>query len=474
MNQSNDRIVEYCPPGPVAQSFFRSEAFVRGMMGPVGSGKSAACCIEILRRAQEQAKGPDGIRRTRWAIIRNSYPELKSTTLKTWSDWCPLTYGKVNMDAPFVHHIKLGELDIEVLFMALDRADDAKKLLSLELTGAWINEAREVPKAIVDALTGRVGRFPSKNMGGATWSGVIMDTNPPDNHSWWYKLAEEDQPEGWKFFRQPSGLAPDAENVTNLPKNYYQRITTGKDDDWIKVYVRADYGFLNEGRPVFPMFRDSVHVATDPILPVPGIPLRVGGDFGLTPAAIIGQLLSDGRWLIIDEVVTDNCGVIRFSEHLSKYLATNYPDFEVLCGHGDPAGNQRAQTDEKTALEIMNVNSNYRWKPAPTNALKMRLEVVTNALNRMIDGKTGILISPRCQTIRKGFNGGYHYKLIRSGDGTQTHEEPNKNMYSHPHDGLQYLLLGGGEADVVLAKKKRSDRKQATSVKGRDYKIFGG
>jgi hypothetical protein len=42
---------------------------------------------------------------------------------------------------------------LRVLFMALDREDDASKLLSLELSFAWINEAREVPKGIVDAFS---------------------------------------------------------------------------------------------------------------------------------------------------------------------------------------------------------------------------------------------------------------------------------------------------------------------------------
>ena len=34
--------------------FHASDAFVRGLMGPVGSGKSVACCMEILSRAIRQ------------------------------------------------------------------------------------------------------------------------------------------------------------------------------------------------------------------------------------------------------------------------------------------------------------------------------------------------------------------------------------------------------------------------------------
>lgn len=465
---SENRVVNYSPAGPVVKDFLQNSSFVRLIQGPLGSGKSTACVLEILRRAKKQVKSPDGIRRTRWAVVRNSYPELKSTTMKTWGQWAP---GKISGVPPFTYWMETDELSIEVLFLALDHPDDAKKVLSLEVTGVWINEAREIPKSIVDGLSGRVGRYPSVNEGGCTWSGIIMDTNPPDTSSWIYKMCEIEKPEGWAFFKQPSGVSEHAENIKNLPKNYYKRIMSGKDEDWIKVYVHGEYGFLVEGNAVFSNFRDRFHVASEIIEPSPAFALQIGVDFGLTPAAIIGQKLSDGRWLILDELVATDCGIIRFAELLSSYIAENYPDFNVANCWGDPAGNARSQSDERTSLEIMNTHTGWKWRPAPSNDLTMRLEVVRNALNRVVDGNPGFLISPKCATLRKGMAGGYHYKLLKSGDGTQTHSEPNKNEYSHPCDALQYLLLGGGEHDVVL-NKNRNKMAGPRLALGRDYKIF--
>lgn len=457
-----------------------SEAFVRGIMGPLGSGKSSGCAVEILRRAGAQRKSPSGVRKTRWAVVRNSYPELKTTTIKTWFEWCPQEYGKYTQDSPIVHHVKAGDLDMEVLFLALDRPEDVKKLLSLELTGGWINEAREVQKEILDALTGRVGRYPSKKDGGCTWSGIIMDTNPPDDQTWWYQFSEMETPEGWRFFKQPGGDSPNAENVANLPVGYYSRIKAGKDDDWVKVYVRSEYGFVTEGRPVFPMFRDRIHVSPEILAPVPKFNLLLGVDFGLTPAAVIGQKLPDGRWFIIDEFVATDCGVQRFAESLKAYCIRHFPDHYIDTGWGDPAGNQRGH-DERTAFDIMNTYCNFRklpektWRPAPTNDLTMRKEVVIGTLSRLIDGNPGILISPTCKTIRKGFNGGYHYKYVKTGNGTQVHETPAKNEYSHPHDALQALLLGGGEHYVVMGKERREQvgKKEVTVARDVDYNLFG-
>ena len=139
---------------PTLTAFHQSDAFVRGIRGPVGSGKSTGMCWELMRRAREQKPAPDGKRKSRWAVVRNTYRELKDTTLKTWLDWFPEGDLGPFHRGDMAHHIQIDDLDMEVLFRALDRPDDAKKVLSLELTGAWVNEAREVPKRIIDALVG--------------------------------------------------------------------------------------------------------------------------------------------------------------------------------------------------------------------------------------------------------------------------------------------------------------------------------
>jgi hypothetical protein len=123
--------------------------------------------------------------------------------------------------------------------MALDKPDQIKRLLSLELTGAWINEAREVPLAIIEGIQGRCGRYPSFGEEGCTWSGVIMDTNPPDNDHPLYKMFEEVRPSNWALFRQPSGLSPEAENLENLKPGYYTNLAIGKRPDWVQVYIEG-------------------------------------------------------------------------------------------------------------------------------------------------------------------------------------------------------------------------------------------
>ena len=291
-------------PVPTIRLFSRSDARIRGLLGPFGSGKSSGCVVEILRRAMAQKPSSDGIRRTRWACIRNSYPQLRDTTIKTFKDWVDFDVMGVWRERDHTFVMRVGDVEAEVLFRALDRPEDTSNFLSLELTGAWVNEAREIDWAIIQALVGRVGRYPATKDGGCTWHGIFMDTNPPDSDSWWFRLFERDKPEGVAIFKQPSGVSAQAENLSNLPAGYYETLLKLNSADWCKVHVHGEYGFVQDGKPVFPMYLDSMH-CSDKAEYVPGLTIYRGWDFGLSPACSFSHLTAGGQWIVFDEVVAD-------------------------------------------------------------------------------------------------------------------------------------------------------------------------
>ena len=452
--------IQYRPPGKVAAAFHQSTAFVRGILGPVGSGKSSTCCMEIVKHALKQTPH-NGWRKARWAVIRNTYPELKSTTIKTWSQWMNEELAPIKWDAPITCNLKIKDcgdgngLDLEVIFIALDKATETGKLRSLELTGGWINEASEVPKEVFDMLTQRVGRFPPKTHGGGpVHPCVILDTNPPDDDHWYYKIAEEDRPEGWEFFNQPGGLLrktdgenvwyepnPEAENIFNLPGGYeyYLRQVAGKSDDWIKVFLMGQYGTTADGKPVYPEYSDKIHVADEELEPNRFLPVYLGWDFGLTPSCIVGQMSPKGQLLILDEFIAEDMGIRQFaSEVVKPALMNKYAGckFESV---GDPAGMNRAQTDERTCFqELLEVG--IASEPADTNDFIPRRESVAFFLNRLAGGEPGFLLSPNCRMLRKGFIGGYRYERLKV-VGERYRDRPVKDRFSHPHDALQYLAL---------------------------------
>lgn len=480
MNDTPDTLLRlrYAPPPTIAR-FMASRALYRGLMGPVGSGKSSACCVELMAKALAQAPDENGLRRTRFAVVRNTYRELKDTTLKTWLDWFPEERCGPFAHTDMAHRLSLelsdgSALEAEVLFRALDKPQDLKKLLSLELTGAWVNEARELPLTLIEALGDRVERFPSSREGGCSWAGVIMDTNPPDTDHWWHRLAEETRPEGWDFFSQPGGLVeqdgrflpnPRAENLTNLPKHFYKRRMAGKSPRHIRIYYCGRYGFAQDGLPVYPEFDEARHLSPKPLEPVDGLPLYVGLDFGLTPAAALAQRLPTGRWLYLDELVSQNMGMLRFAALLNELLRSRYGNLTPIIW-GDPAGMARAQTDERTPYDILRA-SGLPARPTHTNDPVLRRETMAAALSRTLDGAPGLLVSPACRTLARGMAGAWRYRrLLVSGEDRYT-DEPEKNRFSHVCEAAQYLLLGAGEDRLLLAPEGKGKIRQARALNGR-------
>lgn len=440
------------------RDFHKSNAFVRALMGPIGSGKSVACCLEMIRKSQAQEPyysdhNSFGIRYTRWVVVRNTYRELLDTTMETFFDWIPKSLGHYSaLYSKFTMHVMLPDQTImhaEFLFRALDRPDDVKKLLSLEMTGMWLNEAREIPKAIMDMGIGRLGRYPSKRVGGPTWHGLIMDTNPPDSDHWWYKLFEENLPDNHAIFRQPSGVSDEAENVENLPEGYYTNMQQGKDKEWINVYIHGRYGFVQDGKPVFPEYKDDVHSTDEPIEINRDAIIYIGIDFGLTPAAVFAQQTSAGRWIVFDELVTEDMGTKNFARLLNQKINREYANcrFEI---YGDPAGDQRAQTDEVTPFQILRAEG-IEALPTYTNDVLLRREANAAPMMRMdFAGNPAFLIGPKAIMYRKAMAGGYKYKRLAVSGSERFQDRPDKGRYSHVADAAQYLFVGAGEGMNVI------------------------
>lgn len=491
----------YKPDGPTLRQMLADTASrLICIQGPVGSGKSSASAMKLFMLMTQQAPGPTGKRRTRMLVIRNTFSELKTTTIATWKQLFPEEqFGKFYDTAPFRHEIRVGDVECDVWFLAMDSDEDRKKLLSFEITAAWVNEAREVPRAIVSTLMERIGRYPAMIDGGPTRSMVILDTNAPSDDHWIpimrgdvpipSTLGEDERraltrPDDWLFLNQPGGLReitddqgnhirfepnPAAENTRWLIPGYYENAAKGRPVDEVRVSLCNQLGRVKAGRPVWPGFKPSLHVARQELEPVPNVPIQVGVDFGLTPAALIGQEVN-GRWLILDELVADGdagMGAITFAPLLKKHLASRFPGFRFSLT-GDPAGDQRAQSDERTPFMIFRA-CGLPILPASTNDFTVRKEAVESALARLVNGYPAMLISPRCVRFKAAVEWGYRYAKLKVGADRYS-DTPIKDEHSHIADAGQYLLLGGGEGRALLTgaagPKKPTNTKRPTSVFG--------
>lgn len=458
-------------------AFHNSRKEIRGIRGPVGSGKSVACCIEIFLASMRQFPCEDGVIRNRWIVLRNTYQELKETTIRTWMEWFPET--KMHYSPPLSGFLSMPHIDgsgrkveIELLFWGMDQPDAEDSLKSLEITGVWANEACQMKWSRISAAYQRCGRFPSKKGGKPFLShGVIMDTNSPDDSNWWYKLAEVKKHPDIAFFDQPPALfkhiekgtnrvwyEPNsgqvagisaAENVEHLNEGfgYYMKQVAASDDDKIKREILNEYGTTLDGKPVYPEYIDSVHFSKTDFSPEFGLPIMMGTDFGRTPSVVIGQMRMNGQLRCFETIVSDDMGITQFTEEVLKPILINRYQFYNgvrLVNFADPAGADAGQIDDATCIQIMNRLGIYTIpSPVPRNSFLLRRECVAGLLRSRRDGEPAIIFGPRCSALRKGFNGGYHYRKISRRGGEELHSnEPDKNEYSHPHDALQYLTRG--------------------------------
>jgi hypothetical protein len=420
---------------------------------------------------------PDGVIRSRWAIVRNSYPQLRDTTIPTFFDWVYELGEYQKSDYDFILNKVTGPkghpVEAKFHFRALDKPRDVRNLLSLELTGAWFNEVKEIPKRIIDTMRGRVGRFPSRQDGGCTWSGIMADTNPPDTDHWFYKLFEVDRPhfcptckdtqggmvlfvDGHcptcnisdgipfvKLFRQPSGRGPNAENLSNLEIGYYSRLCAGMDKDFIRVYADGEYGYVSDGKPVYPIWDDSKHLSSIKLKAIPGYPLIIGFDTtGRDQAAIICQYLPIGQMQVLHEfIITDTGTRTLVREVVKPFVITNYPGAQLILT-GDPAGVRPSDTDERNTFQEISEAFGIEAVPARSNALSARFNAVDTLLKRYIGGdKYGLIVSPECPMLVKGFRGEYRMRRLQIVGQERFTDKPEKNLVSHGHDALQAACM---------------------------------
>jgi hypothetical protein len=451
---------------PTLSIFHRSTAFVRQLFGPVGSGKSSACVMEIVRMAREMPVGRlSGKRRSRWLVARNTYPELRDTTIKTFKEWVPEQLGTWNKsEHSFV--MKFDDVELEVIFRSFETPEDVKKLLSMELTGAWFNETREFPKAVFDLAQTRVGRFPRREDVPQYRSCVIGDTNPPDDDHWLFKMFFEGDPEpGFEAFRQPGGMEPNAENVEHLERCenwpdheipcrcYYPKLMRKKSQAWIDSYIHAKFVFVVDGKPVYPEFNEKTHVRAFETPTRPHL-ISMGQDYGLTPACVWGYEMPDGQIRISHEFVSEHMGATNFGNEVARDCRRLFPQGTRFEGWGDPSGTTDSSTDERTPIDVVNAAFGLGQTviaAAPTNDFTLRRDAVGTAFRTMtMQGEPSLIIHPRCKKLRKACAGGYHFKRLQVSGDDRYQDVPLKNEFSHVAEALQYLMVGKGWDRRVL------------------------
>ena len=485
-----DTIV-YDPP-PIINEFIKryipGELFYDWIIGPFGSAKTTGSFFKLAYMASLQEPSPDGTRYSRCVIVRSTAPQLKDNTLVSWDYW--FKDGQAGdwhaTDKNF--DLKFSDVKCEVLFRPLDTPADVVRALGLEVTFAIIDEFRETPRAIIEGLSGRLGRYKVPGGVKVTNWGMWGQSNPGTEDLWWYdylhstididtgaregcvpikfpldraaqaayQLAQgfpSDDATGldqdgnvfhlnnaW-YFHQPSGFAADAENIEHLPgkRGYYNNLAKGKSKAWIKQYIEAEWGFSIGGTPVIASFVPELHIAKAELRYNPRLRLIIGVDPGLGGSAFIFmQQALDGRLYVLGELVQRGIGVERLiKERLRPYLRERFPGARVVIAP-DPAAAIRSGNDEKTSVMILKREFPGCVSVESNNRLPLRVNAIDHFCNTLCLGQPALQIDPvHCPVLIRALKGGWRFELNIKKDEFKG-ADPEKNPWSHPGDAFGY------------------------------------
>lgn len=196
------------------------------------------------------------------------------------------------------------------------------------------------------------------------------------------------------------------------------------------------------GKAFFMEFDITRHVARGAMTPFQGRPVLRGWDFGLSPATLFAQWGPTGQLCIFHELQSWDCGIRTHGQVVEGDSASLFSGFSFV-DWGDPAGQQRAQTDERTCFELLATEFHMYLMPGPVSAVA-RSEAIRRLLTTTTPGGSPLLlIDPRCTWLIAAMAGGYHRREL---PGNRWSDEAVKDDYSHIVDCLGYIASSAGRS----------------------------
>jgi hypothetical protein len=516
INPANGHVVRRLnSPGPIADAFLLSRAFVPVIIGPVGSAKTVQALRKLRRIGQAQKGVVDdrGIirRRARVGVIRESYPNLEKNTIPSWFRIHAESDGKFNWRAPFTHRLQLilkrdeetGQpvdvCDFEIEFRAIGDKSVEEACRGWEVNAVLVDEADLQPADLIAFLSGRIGRFSDLDPDMVVDPTIILSLNAPYIDNWIYKFAIERDVEElidpellyWlgdrpliETFIQPGGREPNAENLHNLPngRGYYivQAALNKHRPDYVARMIDNKFVPMQHGQAVNPQFSYEEHVRDD-VDWDPRRKLILSLDNGLTAAGTFLQRTPENQLRTLREVVHMNddgrslrqIGPTAFGQSLKAALNEHFPDLQpgqirVVADPAAFASGEREDNEHDWILAVRKALGLPIYK-AKSNSPQLRNEAIWRAMS----ARGGYAVHRSCKNLIRGHLGGYRYRSAKLAEGEQRgHLEIADTIHTHVADAEQYGALEGEH--VISDIRGRGRREGRTVVNDSSYEILGG
>ena len=176
------------------------------------------------------------------------------------------------------------------------------------------------------------------------------------------------------------------------------------------------------------------------------VPLHISCDFNVDPMCWVLAYKSDDKVFFFDEIAIENTTTVECVDEIVK----RYPNHKAkIIINGDASGDNSTTTSEYTNYVLIKNrlaqhgyrNVDFRLRPF-NPPIKNRVAAWNNKIKTM-DGKSEILIDPKCQKLI------YNCENLRYKEGTnkidiptyhQIKTEKELKFLSHPFDAASYLV----------------------------------
>ncbi len=437
---------------PMQMAFITSKAEADLFACRMGEGKSAALAWCPFYHSQQNPGA-------HWAMIRDTWENLRDTTLEEFLTWFP--DGRAGQFTKSTKTWNWNESAVgfpgRIYWLGMDVEQDASKLQSRKLAGICIDEPAPA------ALQGGVSEFifdaglTRLRQKGMKWYGCKLAENNPDEGHWTHRRFVEPgwkgdptikippmQTRGFSFFQT---VRP--ENLKNLPDGYYELMGKRYEEagrlDLKARFAEGEFGFQQPGEPVTPEFNRAIHVK--PSLAVLDTQIYLCWDFGLNPTCLITQISPMSNWLFHEAYVGDgDVGTYELIQDVIKGRIEERFKGLPIAHYGDPMGKMREQSSaENTAVRVIKSELGGRYYPGPAT-WQPRRDAARRVLGLLRGGSGLVQIDEkRAKPLWHALRGGWHYQRHANSIISQ---QPRKDIHSHPGDAFSYgaaVMFPAGE-----------------------------
>jgi len=416
---------------PAQMAFWESPAKFRLFTGGVGSGKTRAGAVEVLRQPAKSIG----------MVVGPNFPQLRDSTLLTCKElwWDAIEPGSWRT-SPYPECVLRN--GTRVLFRS---GDDPDSLRGPNLGWFWLDEAALMKELMFDIMVGRLRLAPGRG-----WI-----TTTPKGLNWLHKTFVINADANYAMFRCSTKL-----NRIFLPASYIETMDRRYSGTFKAQEIEGEFvEWVDE--PVYLGFDRPRNVASELLQEYRArLPLRLCCDFNVRIMAWQVVQVIDERPYVLCEIAQSYPTDVR---KMTREFRSLFPDHQGgIWIYGDASGrNRTSQTGESDYDLMLEELANYpsevellvpRSNPAPRDRI--------NAVNRLlnpIEGYAPLLIDSSCEWLLRDL---YQCRWNKTGTDVEkvTDPEDEKALLTHASDGLGYFVVMEYPVDDELPRIKIEQR----------------